>query len=70
MTIAGHTFVDGPDGRQCHCGVVWHEISGADDQCVGKTGYQCGGIGLTSVGLAEIEAEKDRLWARAMGSSF
>lgn len=59
--IAGHTFFEGLNGRVCCCGTKWKDIMGATEEHVGKVSWDCTGL-LTTVGLAQIQREKNRVW--------
>ena len=61
MTIAGHLFTDGPMGRACGCGMLWTQIAGATKDDVGRLGIAHTGA-LNEAELAEIVAERERIW--------
>lgn len=67
-TIAGHTFVETPDGRRCEvCKKLWVDVSGATDEDVDKPGWAHQG-NLTKHELGQIRAEVDRLWELGRGA--
>jgi hypothetical protein len=69
-TIAGHDFVETPDGRRCkNCGTRFVDIAGATVEDVkNKTlGLAHSGV-LTDHELSQIRAEVERLWELGRGA--
>lgn len=60
--IAGHSFVDGTNGRVCSCGRRWVDICGASDADLDQLHVAHTGA-LNHAELAQIHAERDRIWA-------
>lgn len=58
--IAGHHFVDGPNGLRCDCGAKWVDVLQARPENVRELGWAHTGALLESE-LAEIEAERERI---------
>jgi hypothetical protein len=66
MTIAGHTFVEGIDGRVCTCGRRWVDISGVTRADIGQMHIAHAGS-LNQREFDEIVEERERFWRAAMG---
>ena len=68
VTIAGHTFTETPEGRRCQCGCRWIDIAGTQADQIGHPHIAHVGC-LTTAEYVQIEAERERGWALAMGRS-
>ena len=83
MTVAGHTFAEGPNGRRCTstkyddklgysriCDAAWLDVRNAEDKDVGLPGLAHSG-NLSSGELSEIKAERvaeqERIWNAVSG---
>ena len=66
VIIAGHTFTETPEGRRCHCGRRWVDIAGTQPDQIGHPHIAHVGC-LTTAEYCQIEAERERGWALAMG---
>ena len=68
MTIAGHTFIDTPEGRLCRdCGKLWVDVALAHKEDINHLGWAHQGA-LTEHEYQQIEAERDRLWNLGKGA--
>lgn len=66
-TIAGHTFVLSPDGKEkCACGKEWIDVAPASKQDIKKLGWAHSGE-LTETEYGQIDAERERRWRIGMG---
>ena len=60
--IAGHLFQDTPHGRVCACGMTWARLAQANASDINRSGLAHTG-NLIDRELAEIDAERERVWA-------
>lgn len=68
MSIAGHTFVIGDDGKErCACGKTWVDVAPASRLDVGKVGWAHAGA-LNVSEYEEIDRERERRWCLGMGA--
>jgi len=66
-TIAGHTFVSRPNGRdECSCGKTWVDIAPATEDDIKKEGWAHSGS-LTEFEYKQIVKERERRWDVGMG---
>ena len=67
-TIAGHTFVERPEGRACeNCGRKWIDVAGATKQDIDKPNIAHTGL-LNEAELTQIEKERERIWELGRGA--
>lgn len=65
--IAGHTFVDGPEGKKCACGKLWLDVAPASRADIGQAGWAHAGS-LTEAEYNEIDRERERIWEVGKGA--
>lgn len=67
-TIAGHTFVETPDGRRCTgCNKLFVDIAGVTEDQIEKTGWAHSGT-LTRHEYNQIKDEVNQLWEIGRGA--
>jgi hypothetical protein len=69
MTIAGHTFIEAPDGRRrCRdCNKAWVDVAGATKDDINRSWWCHSGVG-SETEYKQVEAERDRLWELGKGA--
>ena len=66
MTIAGHTFEDGPTGLVCTCGKRKIDVLLARNYDIDQPGWAHVG-NLSKSEYEEIDRERERLWELGKG---